>query len=171
MAIPVLKNKKVLITGAGSGIGRATALAFARRGAYIIATDINPQALKAVEQEIIALGASCLAQVLDVSSESAMQTFAEHVHLTLGPLDVLINNAGIGYLGQFLKSDLAHWQRVMDINLMGVVHGCYHFIPQMIQAGAHVMYSTWRRRPVFTRRRPWRPMPRRNMRCSASTKY
>ena len=141
MAIPVLKNKKVLITGAGSGIGRATALAFARRGAYIIATDINPQALKAVEQEIIALGASCLAQVLDVSSESAMQTFAEHVHLTLGPLDVLINNAGIGYLGQFLKSDLAHWQRVMDINLMGVVHGCYHFIPQMIQAGGarHVL--------------------------------
>lgn len=135
MAIPDLKNKKVLITGAGSGIGRAAALAFARRGAYIIATDINAQALKDVQQEVTALGESCMTQVLDVSSESAMQALAKHVHDTLGTLDVLINNAGIGYLGQFLKSDLAHWQRVMDVNLMGVVHGCYHFIPQMIQAG------------------------------------
>ncbi len=141
MAIPELKNKKVLITGAGSGIGRAAALAFARRGAYIIATDINLQALKDVQQEVTALGESCMTQVLDVSSESAMQAFAKHVHDTLGTLDVLVNNAGIGYLGQFLKSDLAHWQRVMDINLMGVVHGCYHFIPQMIQAGGvrHVL--------------------------------
>jgi NAD(P)-dependent dehydrogenase (short-subunit alcohol dehydrogenase family) len=135
MAIPDLKNKKILITGAASGIGRAAALAFARRGAHIIATDINSDALKHVCHDVEALGGSCMTYALDVSSESAMQALAEHVHSTLGPLDVLINNAGIGYLGQFLKSDLAHWQRVMNINLMGVVHGCYHFIPQMVAAG------------------------------------
>ncbi|MBK5356106.1 SDR family NAD(P)-dependent oxidoreductase [Pseudomonas sp. TH41] len=141
MAIPNLKNKRVLITGAASGIGREAALAFARRGAHIIATDINSDALKGVQTEVEALGAACMTYKLDVSSESEMQAFAEHIHTTLGPLDVLINNAGIGYLGQFLQSDLAHWQRVMDINVMGVVHGCYHFIPQMIKAGGtrHVL--------------------------------
>jgi NAD(P)-dependent dehydrogenase (short-subunit alcohol dehydrogenase family) len=141
MAIPDLKNKKVLITGAASGIGRAAALAFARRGACIIASDINPQALERVRQEVEALGAACSVHAVDVSNDSAMKAFAEHIHATLGTLDVLVNNAGIGYLGMILKSDLAHWRRVMDINLMGVVHGCYHFIPQMIKAGGprHVL--------------------------------
>lgn len=50
-------------------------------------------------------------------------------------MDVLINNAGIGYLGRFLHSDLAHWQQVLNINVMGVVHGCYHFLPNMLAAG------------------------------------
>ena len=57
------------------------------------------------------------------------------MHEAVGAPDVLINNAGIGYLGQFLNSDLEHWSRVLGINLMGVVHGCYHFIPKMIAAG------------------------------------
>lgn len=141
MAIAELKNKKILITGAGSGIGRAAALAFARRGAHIIATDINQNALKHLRTDVEILGAACTTYTLDVSNESAMQAFAEHIHGTLGPLDVLINNAGIGYLGEFLKSDLLHWQRVIDINLMGVVHGCYHFIPQMVRAAGarHVL--------------------------------
>lgn len=141
MAIPDLKNKKVLITGAASGIGRATALAFARHGACIIATDINFDALALIRLEVEALGAPCSIHALDVSSDSAVQALAEHLQATLGSLDVLINNAGIGYLGLFLQSDLAHWQRVLDINLMGVVHGCYHFIPQMLQAGGprHVL--------------------------------
>ncbi|MDB6145604.1 MAG: oxidoreductase [Pseudomonas sp.] len=141
MAIRELQNKKVLITGSASGIGRAAAMAFARCGAHIIATDINADALKQVQADIEALGAVCTIHQLDVSNNSAMQVFAEHLYTTLGPLDVLINNAGIGYLGQFLQSDLAHWQRVIDINLMGVVHGCYHFLPQMIRAGVtcHVL--------------------------------
>lgn len=141
MAIPELKNKKVLITGAASGIGRAAAFAFARRGAHIIATDVNPQALKQLQSDIVALGGICMIHQLDVSNNGDMQAFAEHPYMKLRPIDVLINNAGIGYLGQFLQSDLSHWRRVMDINLMGVVHGCYHFIPQMIKAGGvrHVL--------------------------------
>jgi short-subunit dehydrogenase len=134
MTIRDLKNKKVLITGAASGIGRAAALAFGRHGAYIIATDINPQALEQVRIDIEALGATCVTHQVDVSDSSAMRMLSSHLEASLGPMDVLINNAGIGYLGQFLQSDLKHWQRVMDINLMGVVHGCYHFIPSMINA-------------------------------------
>jgi short-subunit dehydrogenase len=141
MAIPELKNKKVMITGAASGIGRAAAFAFARRGAHIIATDVDPQALKQLQVDIVALGAVCMIHQLDVSNSEQMQALAEHPYIKQRPIDVLINNAGIGYLGKFLQSDLAHWQRVMDINLMGVVHGCYHFIPPMIQAGGtrHVL--------------------------------
>lgn len=141
MAIPELKNKNVLITGAASGIGRVTALAFARSGARIIATDINAAALEQVQTDIELLGAACMIYPLDVSDSSEVQTLADQLHAARESIDVLINNAGIGYLGHFLQSDLAHWQRVMDINLMGVVHGCYHFIPQMIQAGGarHVL--------------------------------
>ncbi|PXX54677.1 Short-chain dehydrogenase [Pseudomonas sp. LAMO17WK12:I10] len=141
MAIPELKNKKVLVTGAASGIGRAAAFAFAKRGAHIIAMDVNPQALKQLQVDIVAVGGICMIHQLDVSNDDDMKAFAEHPYMKLHPIDVLINNAGIGYLGQFLQSDLSHWRRVMDINLMGVVHGCYHFIPQMIQAGGvrHVL--------------------------------
>ncbi|WP_085722925.1 SDR family oxidoreductase [Pseudomonas sp. R37(2017)] len=141
MAIPDLKNKKVMITGAASGIGRAAAFAFARRGAHVIATDVDSQALKQLQADIVALGAVCMIHQVDVSNHDEMQSLAEHPYMKQKPIDVLINNAGIGYLGSFLQSDLAHWRRVMDINLMGVVHGCHHFIPQMIQAGGvrHVL--------------------------------
>jgi len=135
MAITNLKDKQVLITGAASGIGRAAVLAFAKRGAHIIATDLNPTALEALKKEVETMGVRCMTHVVDVSSETAMKQFAGVVHATVGPVDVLINNAGIGYLGKFLESDLAHWDRVMKINVMGVVHGCYYFIPKMIEAG------------------------------------
>lgn len=141
MAIPELTNKRVLITGAASGIGRAAAFAFARRGARIIATDIDSQALIQLQVDIAAEGSICMIHQLDVANNDEMQAFAEHSYIKQRPVDVLINNAGIGYLGQFLKSDLNHWRRVMDINLMGVVHGCHHFIPPMIEAGGvrHVL--------------------------------
>jgi NAD(P)-dependent dehydrogenase (short-subunit alcohol dehydrogenase family) len=135
MAVPHLKNKQVLITGAGSGIGRAAALAFARRGANIVASDINPEVLDAVKHEIEALGVSCLTHVADVSDESAMKEFADLVHAKVGAVDVLVNNAGVAYLGRFLDGDLDHWARVLNVNLMGVVHGCRYFIPPMISAG------------------------------------
>ena len=135
MAVPHLENKHVLITGAGSGIGRATALAFARRGANIVASDINPDVLDTVRHEIEALGVSCLTHVVDVSDESAMKQFADEVHATIGALDVLVNNAGVAYLGRFLDSDLDHWAWVLNVNVMGVVNGCRYFIPPMITAG------------------------------------
>ncbi len=135
MAIPNLHGKQVLITGAGSGIGRAAALAFARRGAHIIASDIQLAPLETVKEEVEALGVSCLVHVVDVSNEAAMKEFAERVHANVGAVDVLVNNAGIAYLGLFLQSDLAHWPRVLNVNVMGVVHGCRYFIPKMIEAG------------------------------------
>ncbi|MBV8667179.1 MAG: SDR family NAD(P)-dependent oxidoreductase [Burkholderiaceae bacterium] len=135
MAVRNLRNKQVLITGAGSGIGRASALAFAKRGAHIVASDIHPAPLETLKREVESLGVACLTYVVDVSNEAAMQEFAAQVHGKVGAIDVLLNNAGIAYLGLFLQSDLAHWRRVMDINVMGVVHGCRYFIPHMLAAG------------------------------------
>jgi NAD(P)-dependent dehydrogenase (short-subunit alcohol dehydrogenase family) len=133
--IPDLKDRVVLVTGAASGIGRATALAFARRGAHLVVTDINAAALDAVKQEVSALDARCYARTADVSDEAAMRSFAEMVQATVGPLHVLINNAGIGYLGGFVSSPLEAWRRCLDSNVLGVVHGCYFFLPAMIAAG------------------------------------
>jgi short-subunit dehydrogenase len=135
MAITSLKGKQVLITGAGSGIGRAAALAFAKRGAHIIASDIHLGPLESVKQEVEALGVACLIHAVDVANESTMKDFATLVQGKVGAVDVLINNAGIAYLGLFLESDLDHWPRVMNVNLMGVVHGCRYFIPHMLAAG------------------------------------
>jgi NAD(P)-dependent dehydrogenase (short-subunit alcohol dehydrogenase family) len=135
MAVSDLSGKQVLVTGAGSGIGRATALAFARRGANLIASDIDGAALRAVRGDIEGLGVACLAFDADVADAAAMQDFAAAVHEKVGAVDVLVNNAGIGYLGAFVDSPLASWRRVLDINLMGVVHGCHFFLPRMIAAG------------------------------------
>ena len=125
----------MVITGAASGIGRSTALAFAREGARIVAADLNAESLQPVVNEIEALGAECMPYTVNVADEAGMGDFAAAVRSRYGAPHVLINNAGIGYLGLFLQSDLAHWQRILDVNVMGVVHGCYFFLPMMIDAG------------------------------------
>lgn len=135
MAINDFRNKTVVITGAASGIGRSTALAFAREGANVVAADLRAETLEPVRGEIESLGVQCLAHAVDVADEAAMRAFAAAVQARFGAPHVLMNNAGIGYLGLFLDSDLAHWQRVVGVNLMGVVHGCYFFLPGMIAAG------------------------------------
>ncbi len=135
MAITDFKNKVVVVTGAASGIGRATALAFAREGAHIVASDLNTEALESLRKEIEALGVRCMTHAVDVADEAAMKAFAEAVKARFGAPHVVVNNAGIGYLGLFLKSDLKHWERVLGVNVMGVVHGSYFFLPMMLAAG------------------------------------
>ncbi len=134
MAIRDFRNKVVVITGSAAGIGRSTALAFAREGATVVASDLKAEALEPVRQEIEALGVPCMTHAVDVSDEAGMKVFAEVVQARFGAPHVLINNAGIGYIGLFLKSDLAHWQRMLGVNIMGVVHGSYFFLPMMLAA-------------------------------------
>jgi short-subunit dehydrogenase len=135
MKISCLQGKWILVTGAAAGIGYATALAFARRGANLVITDIDERRLDEARKTIGALGARCFAQVADVSNKASMQALADRVHEEVGAVDVLINNAGIGYLGPFLESPIESWHRTLAINVMGVVHGCHLFLPRMIEAG------------------------------------
>lgn len=135
-AIPSLHGKVVLITGAASGIGLSCAQAFAKQGARVIITDLNEAALEAARQLVLAAGAAnCLAYVCDVSDEASVNACAARVQNDVGALDVLVNNAGIYYLGGFMETSVETWQRIFQVNLMGIVLMCRAFLPAMKAAG------------------------------------
>ena len=120
------KSKKILITGAGSGIGKATALQLAELGAYLIITDLNPDSLELTAVETRQLGAAGVdTHVVDVSDWDDMQAMAIKVRKQHSALDVLINNAGVGLAGDFLSTTVEDWQWILSINVMGVVHVCW----------------------------------------------
>lgn len=129
-----LQGKRVLITGAASGIGLECARSFARRGANLVISDINATALDGLCREVTGMGVGCLAQPCDVTSEESVAALAAMVHAE-GPLDVLVNNAGIAYLGCFEEMRAAWWRRTFDVNVMGVVHCVQAFLPAMRSAG------------------------------------
>jgi NAD(P)-dependent dehydrogenase (short-subunit alcohol dehydrogenase family) len=126
MDIRTLRDKTVVVTGAGSGIGKETAVAFAQRGASLA---------------IRALGCEVLAQRVDVANRHEMREFAAAVHQRVAAVDILMNNAGVGLGASFLDTPLDDWDWIMGINLMGVVHGCHFFLPPMVarQRGGHVV--------------------------------
>src|SRR5215207_9144671 len=134
-----LQDRVVVITGAGSGIGRATALSFAKQGARIAACDLDQARLDTLCTE---LGDRHLfSRKVDVSDRLAMRLFADEVHGLAPAADILINNAGVGMGGPFLETSLDDWDWILGINLKGVVHGCHFFIPKMVDrgAGGHVV--------------------------------
>ena len=125
----------VVITGAGSGIGRATALELAGRGAEIIAADLDGEAAARTAELAGRLGPTATSYQVDVSDQDAMERFAADVRDRLGVPDVVINNAGIGMAGAFADTTPADWERVIDVNLWGVIHGCRLFAAQMAERG------------------------------------
>jgi len=135
MDVRNLSGKTVLITGAGSGIGKATALAFARRGANLVACDVDETGLGQTAGEIRALGREVLAQRVDVANRDQMRDFAAAVHAQVEAVDILMNNAGVGLTAGFLDTTLDDWDWITAINLRGVVHGCYFFVPPMVARG------------------------------------
>ena len=135
-----LQNQKVLVTGAGSGIGRETTLAFAREGAHVIAVDVNEKGVRETAVLVQAAGGKCDVELVDVSDERAMSALAERVNQAHGALDVLVNNAGIGAAGRFLDTQISTWDRVHAINVRGVMLGCRVFLPAMVARGrGHVV--------------------------------
>lgn len=134
-----LNNKRAFITGAGSGIGQATAIKLASLGCHLLLSDINQDGL----DETVALcdaymtkhGKECRTFILDVTDFDAMKTLATDINTQYNHVDILINNAGIALAGRFLECSVEDWQKVFNINLMGVVHGCKAFIPAMQVAG------------------------------------
>ncbi|OBH59872.1 short chain dehydrogenase [Mycobacterium colombiense] len=125
----------VSVTGAGSGIGRETAFAFAREGAELVISDIDEAAVKATAAEIATRGGVAHAHVLDVSDAQAVEAFAERVSTEHGVPDIVVNNAGIGHAGGFLDTPPEQFDRVLDVNLGGVVNGCRAFARRMVERG------------------------------------
>jgi NAD(P)-dependent dehydrogenase (short-subunit alcohol dehydrogenase family)/pimeloyl-ACP methyl ester carboxylesterase len=126
----------VSVTGAGSGIGRATALAFAREGAEVVVSDVNEANVKQTAALIAARGGVAHAYTLDVADADAVEEFAELICDRHGVPDIVVNNAGIGHAGMFLDTPAAEYDRVLDVNFGGIVNGCRSFGSRMVERGA-----------------------------------
>ncbi|MFD6104847.1 SDR family oxidoreductase [Nocardia salmonicida] len=129
-------GKTCLITGAASGLGRATAFAAAAKGASLVLTDITADALATTAEELRATGATVhLAHAADVSDHSAVVGLAAHTFEAVGHVDIVMNVAGIATWGTVDKLTPQQWRRTVDINLMGPIHVIEEFVRPMITAG------------------------------------
>ncbi|MGH3772786.1 MAG: SDR family oxidoreductase [Pseudonocardiaceae bacterium] len=126
----------VVITGAGSGIGRATALEFAAQGAEVVVTDIEAQAVERTARLASTLGPPASAYTVDVSDGGAVEKLGTVLLDNRGIPDIVINNAGIGVAGPFFDTTVADWERVIDVNLWGVIHGCRVLGGLLVDGGA-----------------------------------
>jgi NADP-dependent 3-hydroxy acid dehydrogenase YdfG len=129
-------SKTVLITGAGSGLGRALALRYAGLGCRIGVADLDLDRAEGVRAEIEAAGGRALAFHVDITQDSAWALLREQVNAAWHGVDVLINNAGVASGGATLEASIADWQWMLDVNLLGVVRGCKAFAPDMLQKGS-----------------------------------
>jgi NAD(P)-dependent dehydrogenase (short-subunit alcohol dehydrogenase family) len=118
----------VVVTGAGSGIGRATAAAFARRAATVVCADIDGDAAEKTAALCAEAGGAGRAERCDVTDAAAVAALAERT----GPVDVLVNNAGVGMTGRFADMTVDDWHWIRSVNLDGVVHACAAFGPGML---------------------------------------
>jgi NADP-dependent 3-hydroxy acid dehydrogenase YdfG len=127
-------RKRIAITGAASGLGRALALAHARRGWHVACLDLNEAGLTETAAAIQSVGGTPLVSLLDVRLDADFARVAGEIEAAWGGLDVLVNNAGIASMGEFVNASMHEWQRIMDVNVMGVVRGVHTFARWMMEA-------------------------------------
>jgi len=137
------RDKTAVVTGAGSGLGRAIARALAREGADVHIVDVNRERIREVENELRAAGAPIEAHVTNVADPDAMMRLADRVFESRGRVDLLFNNAGVCAGGPVESLRLEDWRWSIDVNLYGVIHGLMAFVPRMIgQGGKSVIVNT-----------------------------
>jgi NAD(P)-dependent dehydrogenase (short-subunit alcohol dehydrogenase family) len=125
-----INGSLAVVTGAGSGIGRATALALAARGARVVAADIDATTAGKTAAEV-----GGWSEQVDVSDAGAVEAMAARVVAAHGPPDILVNNAGVGITGRFLDVAVEDWEWIVGINLLGAVHTCKAFGAAMVERG------------------------------------
>lgn len=135
--MPSFTGKVAIVTGGGSGLGEAVAKSLAAKQAKVVVTDIDLAGAERVVKEITAAGGTAIAVEQDTASPEENERVVAHTVATYGALHYAVNNAGIGgHQAPTGEIDLADWQRVIGINLMGVLYGMRHQIPAMIKTGA-----------------------------------
>ncbi len=138
MSIP--SRPRVVVTGAGSGLGRAFVLELAKRGARVVAADIAVAGVEETARMARERGAEVVVEKCDVAKAEDVEALAASAERALGGVDLLVNNAGVAVAGEVGDVDLEHWRWIVSINLMGVVHGCHYFAPLMKRRKAgHVL--------------------------------
>ncbi len=125
-----LTGKNALITGAGRGIGRATAIAFAKEGINVGLIGRTAANLEKVANELSEYGVNVTMATADVSDNESVLAAVEHIKSELGPIDILINNAGIGKFGKFLELSPEEFKNIIDVNLMGVYYVTEQYYPK-----------------------------------------
>jgi len=134
------KKRRVLITGAGSGLGQALALRYARTGACVACVDLTVE--RAETTRAMLDGDEHLALAADVGSDAAMQALFDEIVLEWDGIDVLINNAGIASGGPMVETTMEEWRRLLEVDLLSVVRGCRLFLPGMLAQGSGQVLST-----------------------------
>ncbi|MBS4207875.1 3-ketoacyl-ACP reductase [Bacillus sp. FJAT-50079] len=128
-----LQGKTALVTGAGRGIGRATAIAFAKEGINVGLIGKTFENLEQVAKELEEYNVKVTVAVADVKDSESVSAAVDHVISELGPIDILINNAGIGKFGKFLELSPEEFKNIIDVNLMGVYYVTRAVLPGMIE--------------------------------------
>ncbi len=137
-----LSEKVTIITGAGSGIGRATALRFAHEGASVMVVDKIAERARTVAEEIQVKGGKSQAFTADVSKSPEVQMLMAATLKTFGRIDILVNNAGYGIAGSVVDTAEDDWDALMSVNVKGVFLCCKYAIPTMIEQGHGVIINT-----------------------------
>ena len=135
-----MTSRRVLVTGAGSGLGLALAQRYARTGARVACVDLTVERAEVGRASLT--GDGHLALAADVGDDAAMQALHDAVMAAWGGVDVLVNNAGIASAGALVDTTMEEWRRILDIDLLGVVRGCRLFLPHMIAAGHGQVLNT-----------------------------
>jgi NAD(P)-dependent dehydrogenase (short-subunit alcohol dehydrogenase family) len=130
-----LQGKRVLVTGAGAGLGKAIALAFAREGATVAVNDIDATTGEAVAEEIKNLGGGRCFVKANVANEPEVRTMIGNGVEEFGGLDIMVNNAGIEMVKPFVEVTENEWDKLMSVNVKGVFNGCKHAIPELEKSG------------------------------------
>lgn len=135
-----LRHRVAVVTGAGSGIGRATAVELAGRGCVLALVDVDATGLAATGQVIEALGATATTHVADVADADCVAGLAEEVAARHGGCNILVNNAGVLSVGRFADDTLDDLRWIVGVNVFGVIHGCHSFLPLLQDAEeAHIV--------------------------------
>ena len=134
-----LAGKICIVTGGGSGLGRATCLLFVEEGGKVVVADRSREAAETVAREA---GEAAIALRTDVSDSQSVRAMLKQTMDHFGRLDVLVNNAGYGIPGSVVDTDEADWDRLMAVNLNGVFYGCKYAVPIMRKQGGGVIVNT-----------------------------